>query len=372
MPSIGKDLAAIRSHLGYSIEDIQQATKIPLTTLKSIEDGSIFEQTDEIKAYVRSFVRSYGRAIKLNDELLVEALDQEEIGSYNHLLLGNFPQLQPKQTKKDKPSPEESKQDKEEKSDSGKSPEKKEPKHTESPSEESKPPKPAAKESAPKPSETNSSELKDPPGIRNVDWADMGKRFTSEKKKAPVWLTATVVITIILFGSIYLMVSNGLFSSDELEQAESIQETPSQFDGETGSDLSLNLTDEPQESEAVAAELDEILYLTLYAATGRLDPVRVYSDEKPRIDPYWMNQGQAFNFEFRDTIRVRGQYSRMLLFLNGHLIEDPRQEYFNSSENAIEFTRDIFENDPKWATPRDLELPENVTPPDSLIDRPSF
>lgn len=352
MPSIGKDLAAIRSHLGYSVEDVQEATKIPLVTLKSIEDGSIFEQTDEIKTYVRSFVRSYGRAIKLDDDLLVEALNQQEAGKYNHLLLSKFPELQPKETNKTEPTPEKEK--------------KKEP---------VKPP--VKKESTPKESKSSdsiSSELKEPPGIRSVDWQDVGRRFTAEKKKAPIWITATVVVVIILFGTIYFLSSNGMFTADDSEQEpEANQETPSRVEGQTGGDLSLDLTDEPQDEEA-PAELDDVLSLTLYAATDKLDPVRVFSDEKPRMDPYWIDQGQAFNFSFRDTIRIRGQYSRILLFLNGHLIEDPRQESFDQSENAIELTRDIFEDDPKWAKPTDLELelPEGISPPDSIIDRPSF
>lgn len=359
MPSIGKDLAAIRNHRGYSIEDVQQATKIPLVTLKSIEDGSIFEQTDEIKTYVRSFVRSYGRAIKLNDELLVEALNQQEAGKYNHLLLENFPQLQPKKTNEPESTPDK-KKEKEKAAEPAKSNDIKETKEVESTPKQSKPTK------------ANNSELKEPPGVRSVDWADMGKRFSPENKKAPVWITATIVIAIILFGALYFLSSNGLFSSDDMNQEPaSTQESPSPED-QTGGDLSLDLTEEPQNDNVAVAELDDILYLTLYAATDKLEPVRVYSDEKPRIDPYWIDRGQAFNFEFRDTIRIRGQYSRMLLFLNGHLIENPRQEHFNPSENAIELTRDIFENDPKWVIPTELELPDNIAPPDSIMDRPSF
>ncbi|MEX0662559.1 MAG: helix-turn-helix domain-containing protein [Balneolaceae bacterium] len=363
MPSIGKDLAAIRSHLGYSVEDIQQATKIPLVTLKSIEDGSIFEETDEIKTYVRSFVRSYGRAIKLNDELLVEGLNQQEAGNYDHLLLGNFPQLQPKENQEPEPTPKSessaNKESKEKKGESAKQPERKETEQQKTPPKKSKP-------------KEKKSELKDPPGVRSVDWQDMGKRFTPESKKAPVWITATIVIAIILFGAIYFLSGSEIFSSDDIQEPVTEQETPSQNDEQSSDDLSLDLTEAPQEEEVTTAELDDLLYVTLYAATDRLDPVRVYSDEKPRIDPYWINQGQAFNFEFRDTIRVRGQYSRMLLFLNGHLIENPRQEHFNPSQNAIELTRDIFEDDPKWATPIELEVPENIAPPDSIIDRPRF
>ena len=76
MPSIGKDLQKIRQHLGYSIEDIQQSTKIPVATLRQIESDEIFEGSEENLTYVRSFVRSYGRALKISDDLMIKALDQ--------------------------------------------------------------------------------------------------------------------------------------------------------------------------------------------------------------------------------------------------------------------------------------------------------
>ncbi len=61
MPAIGKDLSKIRSHLGYSVQDIQHYTKIPVSTLESIENGTIFGDPEENQTYIRSFVRSYGR-----------------------------------------------------------------------------------------------------------------------------------------------------------------------------------------------------------------------------------------------------------------------------------------------------------------------
>ena len=98
--------------------------------------------------------------------------------------------------------------------------------------------------------------------------------------------------------------------------------------------LDLNEEAEPVE-QTQPPVLQDTLYLTIYAANERLDPVRVWSDLKPRIDPYWIEQGTALNFEFSDTIRIRGQYARMLLFLNGHLIENFRQEYFNAERMPL-------------------------------------
>src|SRR5690625_924414 len=90
MPSLGKDLVKIRTHLGLTIQDIQYATKIPVHTLAKIEDDTIFDQSEEGTIYIRSFVRSYGRALNINEGLMIEALDQYEAGTYQNLLIQNY------------------------------------------------------------------------------------------------------------------------------------------------------------------------------------------------------------------------------------------------------------------------------------------
>src|SRR5690625_1562173 len=90
MPSLGKDLVKIRTHLGLTIQDIQYATKIPVHTLAKIEDDTIFDQSEEGTIYIRSFVRSYGRALNINESLMIEALDQYEAGTYQNLLIQNY------------------------------------------------------------------------------------------------------------------------------------------------------------------------------------------------------------------------------------------------------------------------------------------
>jgi hypothetical protein len=404
MSSIGNDLAKIRKHLGYSIEDIQQATKIPLTTLQSIEDNSIFESKDEIKTYVRSFTRSYGRALKLDDDLVVQALDQEEIGSYDHHLLQDFPELQP-EPKKPEPSSGQKKPDDDTGEPSGTGQPGGLPKsrftldtddksEDESGDEDEKPddkpqakPISAAQEKA-KASPPSPSEPKEPaseaakpdrvnptpePSVRNVNWADMGHRFSAANDKSPAWIIGAGAVVIIVVLIAWFLFQNDFFMSDDVPVGDSRVPVPEEtLTDQEGADLALDVLDSPRGGEPAPQGLQDTLHLTVYAATGILDPVRVWSDLKPRIDPYWMEQGIAFHFEFADTIRVRGQYSRMLLFLNGNRIDDFRSLHFNPDENAVELTRELFEDDPRWATPVPLELPPNVAEPDSVADRPSF
>src|SRR5690625_2271908 len=93
MNSIGKDLARIRHHLNFTHDDIYQKIRIPSETLKRIENGSIFRDKSENKVYVRSFVRTYAKALKIDDALVQKALDQQEEGTYDRLLLTAYPEL---------------------------------------------------------------------------------------------------------------------------------------------------------------------------------------------------------------------------------------------------------------------------------------
>lgn len=372
MPSLGKDLAIIRDHLGFSIEDIQSVTKIPLNTLKSIESGAIFEQSDEIKTYVRSFVRTYGKALKLDEQLLLDALDLQQANMYDNILLTAFPELNKElknKTTDDIESTSEKQSEKPE-SDGDKIETKEEVKMSTRFVADFSDDDDSIDEFQTKIKEEEKFKPAPPPGVRSINWADTGRKLVTNRQKTPVWVIGSIVILLVLFVSIYYFVRNDVFQTD-IEPADhpssSEQSAPAQMNG---SDLNLDFT-EPAETEEPAI-LDGTLYLTIYAATERLDPVRVWSDLKPRIDPYWMERGLALNFEFRDTIRVRGQYSNMLLFMNGHLIENFRQEHYNSEENAVEITRDLFEEEPRWATQVPFELPPNVSEPDSVANRPTF
>jgi hypothetical protein len=93
---------------------------------------------------------------------------------------------------------------------------------------------------------------------------------------------------------------------------------------------------------------------------------------KPRMDPYWLEQGTAMRFEFQDTIRIRGPFERMLLFKDGHRIDNPDANYYSESNDYVEITRSLFTDDPKWASSIQLELPEGIPAPDSITNRPTF
>lgn len=365
MLSLGRDLQSIRKHLGYTVEDIQNDTKLPLDTIRSIEDGSIFSDSKEITTYIRSFVRTYARALKIDSELMAQALDQEELGNYTNLLLTAFPELLDKEPEK--------KELKEDKESEKKSPSNK--KKNRSPSfkfveEDEESNASTRKMSAPSASRARSNTKE--PDVHSINWASLGQDFKRNRTQPPVWIISAGILVIVIIAAAIIISQFGLFSSQDDMPVEppvaDVQESTQ------NQDLTLNLSDDVTEEALQESEiaLSDTLYLTVYAATGRLDPVRVWSDLKPRIDPYWLDQGTAFNFEFSDSIRVAGTYSNMLLFLNGNRIDNFRGQYYNPEKSAVELTRNIFDSDPQWATPSPFELPDEVPEPDTLMIRPSF
>lgn len=365
MPSLGRDLRSIREHLDYTVEDIQNATKLPIDTIRSIEDGSIFSESKEINTYIRSFVRTYGRALKIDNDLMAQALDQEELGNYSNLLLNNFPELKGGEPETPEPETDNESVDKA----SSKKKKKRSPSFKFGGDDDSatKP-----KKGAPKTASTRSSAKTGSPDVRSIDWAGLGKGFKKERSQPPVWIISAGLLVIIIVAAAVIISQFGLLSSEEEAPVE--PPTADVQEPTIDQDLTLDLSDDmPQEpAQGTQVALADTLYLTVYAATGRLDPVRVWSDLKPRTDPYWLTQGTAYNFEFADSIRVAGTYSNMLLFLNGNRIENFRGQYYNPEESAVELTRSIFDSDPAWATPVPLELPDGVAEPDTLLNRPSF
>lgn len=367
MPSIGKDLAKIRTALGLTLQDIQATIKIPMATLEKIENGTIFEDSVHGETYVRSFIRSYGRALKIDSEVMINGLNQQESGNYNHLLWNHFEGGQESSSFKNFTFDDEEPADEAQVELSQETPTEPTPKEIlkdEVATDE------LPKTVAPEP-ESPKNSPKTPNPAENVNWADMGLKFTETKKTTPVWLFVTLILVVVTFVIGYFVYTNDLLNLADTSANES---EPTTLAPESSNDLlDLNETAEMNVSgTAVGEELDEILYITVYAAYERLEPVRIWSDIKPRLDPYWVEQGVAMNFDFRDTVRIRGQYENMLIFKNGHSIDDVLEANYNQQENYIELTRDYFSSDPKWTSSQPFQLPEDVAEPDTVMLRPTF
>ena len=347
--SLGKDFAVLRNNLGFSLEEVHSEIKIPKSVLESIENDSIFDDQGSNKTYIRSFVRSYGKFLGLSEEVMVQALDLFEVDLYVPGSIINGDLIKSHGISKI--------------SDSKKSHDK-----VEKPSEEIK----------------NVEEISQNSTIDNVNWADLGKQFsapsTNKKLIYPVVIACFVLgITILVY--VLKQPILDMFSPSpvavEQENNPFVNEIPADsiLTNEPSSDSNPPITeDEPSlpentiqnESSVFNPVLSDTLTLTIYAAFDKLEPVRVTSDFNWRTNPFWMEQGEAFNFTFKDTILVRGQYSRMLLLFNGHVISNSPADNYNETFDSILLTRDILSAD-TFSSPPPIIFPFEVGAPDSLV-----
>lgn len=403
MPSIGNDLARIRKHQNLTIEDIQEATKIPVHILESIEDNSIFTDIEENTTYIRSYVRSYAKALKIEDEQIIRSLDQVETGHYDGLL-GKGLRGQPRRPTfsydpgkagedatagaekenelesgtgtdeneleevRERKSKEEAKEESDEEKTAGKSNEAGKRQPAESGTQEQEEP------------EAVSDRMPPPPSVGSVDWADMGRKFTPLQTKSRIWIGIVILVVIAAAVLFYILYQNNGISGNTGPD-EPVDNTSQAI---TPDSLQLNLTESENETQQAAENtvpssqgteletLPDTLHLVIYAAYGKLEPVRVFTDVMDNLNPYWIEQGEAYQFEFVNTLRIRGQYSRMVLMLNGHPVENFQNQFYNNNTRMLEINREAFENDPKWlrAPPDSLGL--GVPPPDSIQQRPIF
>lgn len=361
MASLGNDLASIRLERNLSIEDVKQKTKIPLTILKSIEDDTIFDKMDNNNTYTRSYVRSYAKAVKIEDNDIVRALDQMQKGTYKGGLLKDtdierrtsFEHGTPKQ-KENTETP------------TG------DMVHDHSP-EFSK----SAEQAVPNNENTldsASDTASKPPTVNTVDWAGMGKKFTPTESKSRVWL-GIVVLMIFLAGAAFIVWYQ--LDGNDAENDEQIAQNETTQPAVDPDSLQLNLTAPVDENSGnltpddnSTESLPDTLRILIYAAYDKLEPVRVNTDVINSLNPYWIEQGDAFEFEFVNEIEFRGQYSRMALLFNGHVVENFRQQFLNPQTGMVEINRSFFEEDPRWLQPGpdSLSVPQPIT----IKERPIF
>ncbi|MFH5831557.1 helix-turn-helix domain-containing protein [Halalkalibaculum sp. DA3122] len=362
MASLGKDLATIREHQKKTLEDIHDETKIPVHILQAIEDGTIFTDFEENKTYIRSYIRSYGKALKIEEEQVIEALDHYELGTYDgHLMEQNevesfsFP---PGDLTAETEKPEESSD-------------------AEQPDAE-RPPEISAR-SADRSARRQSATA--PPSVSSVDWADLGRKFRPLENRSRIWIGIAVVLLVISGVIGYWFYQNS--SLEGLENSD--QNTPQNVSQPAivPDSLQLNLSDsgdttavEMQQTQPETTQaLSDTLTLLVYAAYDRLDPVRVYTDVMAEFNPYWIEEGQAFRFEFTDVVRIRGPYSRMELLMNGHPIENFTERFLTTvspDSQYVELSRSLFEGDTMWLQPAPDSTELNFPPPSTVLDRPSF
>lgn len=366
MASLGKDLATIRKKQNLSFEDIYEATKIPKHIISTIEDNSIFTEFDENTTYIRSYVRSYAKALSIDDQQIVYALDKQESGNYSGSLqkMGGSKSDEPFdfEDETEDETEAETKQDPTDEMDEVLQD------HSPDPEPETSPQPPAS------PKSKSYSER-----VRSVDWVDMGHQIQPLEKKSKIWI-GVLIILILGTGGLYFFLS----SSNSYNGVENTSANQSQPAGQSDS-LQLNIIP-PAESDStlvssitqnnqpyVAREaLPDTLNIVVYAAYGKLEPVRIFTDIMDNFNPYWIEKGRAMRFSFVNNFRLRGQFNNLVLLMNGHVIENYLEKFYDPDTRLIEINRSFFEGNEKWLQPAPDSLKIGAPPPFAIQERPTY
>ena len=114
------------------------------------------------------------------------------------------------------------------------------------------------------------------------------------------------------------------------------------------------------------AQFPDTLQIAVYAAYDKLEPVRIGSDLRESVYPIWVEQGEAYYFDFNQEITIRGQLRRMLILFNNNVIEAPLQRFAGVQANTVRLTR-IRLAASEFEEKQELVLPNGVSEPDTII-----
>lgn len=433
MSNFFEDLVRIRKEKRLSRQDVFFKCRIPMETIEAIEDGSILEGKVRNKTYIRSYFRTYAKAVGISDEDITTALDEHDAGLYNQGLLTRY------LTHETEEKGEDARQDKDHDSGEAKekpadqpgvipgsrqagtgkskiiTPESQEKtvedidwedntqKKVRSTSTLDFSPSEPRKEDSPAP-----ARLPDKPDVENVDWASKVKQavYRPQRNRLLWVILATLLALALAFASIVWYWQSEEDDPGAQPTAERIapvsptQEANSEPAPETDPTepvpQDVITADEPEVEEEVvppveqtpvtreqiisqietASTTGDTLFIFAYAIHGNLEPVRVQSDifgdddvQNMASRPYWVEHQQAMQFDFLDEIIFQGNLARMVLVFNGHVIEDFSTFYIDGSRISI--TRESLMESGTFEI-AETDPFTTLDPPRSLVERPRF
>ncbi|MCH8568686.1 MAG: helix-turn-helix domain-containing protein [Balneolales bacterium] len=375
MSQIHEDIKAIRESLKLSIQDMHDKTRISMENIEQIEDGSIFT-TDRNLTYVRCFVRTYVRGLKVSEDDSTAALDLHEQGRYDSFLrkkyIAGFAEPSPK-TDKDsslinKGSATEEKPDVSEKTSSTV---KAQQSDKENPTPAIRKEKKVLDGSSIGPGYTGQTKIPAPPKSKDVNWSSMNRANPgsgSKKNEIPLPLILGIVAIVAL------LVAAGFWFTREV--AESVTDLTENADlsvnefSESAPDLLMSDTlDAPvaPNPSLTSAVLPDTLHVVVYAATGNLEPFRVSSDTFENRRPYWVDQGVGMRVSFINELRLSSSLAQMLVIYDDRVIT---QFHEDSTPTERILRRSQFTNDPTLESFTTSTFPSGVNPPIEIIERP--
>jgi hypothetical protein len=425
MSKMHYDLKAIREKRRMSIQDIYEKTRLSEEMIRMIESGEIYTRPDANKTYLRSFSRTYARALGISDEDIVTALDYQDADMYEGFLAEKYlgaggsgeKQAPPDDADEKKPSSDSSvagkirkpegfrtgisgppaKQSEQDKKDrpanQGDSESKRKVKSHKFPSfepdsdfddgdnvgdvkklgetsgaddKDSDSSGPASTDSASifSPAVPDSKTVSASGSTEDgpIDWADVNRKIVPVNRGNGILISFGIIGIILIAFLIYFIINLENADNDAalMPGDGSVQMLPSD---------TLDAPLSPDTGQ-LAAALPDTLRLTVYAARGNLEPVRVLSDLFNSQRPYWIETGRAMQFEFVQEIQVRGNLERMILMYEDRVFTEFQS--IDPENRLIRISREQFLRDPTMQSFSSEDMPDDLPRPAEILERPQM
>lgn len=335
MSTLAEDLKNCRKRLNISLEEISKNTRVPVSLFASIEDGSFFSNPGFTRTYIRSFARMYGKAIKLDETDIVKALDEHEAEMYSGFLYKKYVLGEVEKPIVPPPIPVQREQ---------------QPAAAPAP----EPKRHVIEVPTPKPEPQRTPIEND----RSVDWADMNARINRPHDNSQATTYMLITLAVILAAAAFIYFVYNPFAGNQA--ASDLPPTTTEPTPQVVTPQE-NVTPVQPDPPAPILTLPDTLKVIVYALNDKLDPVRITSDLKDRVNPYWIERGAAREFDFRDTLIVRADPTRFALIYNGHLIATFGDFRFDDDSLNFRLTRSLLMQ--RAESQRPGTLPDNVRPP---------
>lgn len=371
MELLHSDLLRVREKSGLTIPEISKKTRTPESVILEIEKGSIFEKTDKQKTYIRSFVRSYAKAIGIKEEDIIRALDAFEAGTYAG---GIRKKYLPETISTPEPS-EDGDSDQTSAESAATSPA-----DVASDDEDTGIIKPGPTSTIghdeftrPDPSRSHNRSTPPPPKIDTVDWAKYASGLYHYNSNLVLYIVVILLIVALgaggYYGVMYFMNNQDEPTAPRVSLVETEPtRSPQEVVSPVIDTLEVTAPEIPQSTTAIT--LPDTLYVVVYAFNERLEPIRITSDANNRRSPYWIEQGEAMRFDFYERIVIEGQLDRLLLVVNDHVLSnlDP----LKNNDRILTLTRNYIAEHSEIFTREPEEFPSGYSAPSVIRDRPVF
>lgn len=330
MRHLHKDLKEIRNSQKISLDQVSKQTRVPISLFETIEEGSFFQDTRHTRTYVRSFVRMFAKALKIQDEDIVKALDQYEedryTGSLHRKYILGKPDLEPE--------PEPDRETTTAKAETTPSP------TATATSVSGTPGKAKYRPVIQAPATPSDSLGRILPNPSKIDWGQLTRKFLNEQQKLSPLSIGLLVAAIVMM--LLSVVYSTLYDEDTTITELSPQTSGSVIEAE---DTTLTPSSEPLPAPNL---LQDTLSIIVYALNDKLAPIKITTDLTQKPNPYWLEKGTGRRFSFVDSIRFDADITKYALIYNGHLISDLNPYLTPDNPKLILLTRATIFSKPEW------------------------